>query len=510
LGAWQAHVEAARAQEEEVEVPPELATVEHVPIASVGWYDLFVGGKDTYISAEDLAAAADAVSDPHIKAPRIKLGHESDWGDAEPNFGFLKNMEYDADEATLYADIAEIPQWLVDFLPVAYPARSIEGSRNVKTNAERKHKFVLTALSMLGVVLPGVSNLEDLSEYYGAEAPKGVIINVTEQEEALPVKAKKVKAAVEMDDIRRAFWANFGNKPGEYWWLRTITLEPDAAIAQDEESGQLYKIPFAVSGQEISFEDPVPVYIEYVDDQPVAAATMVFASAAESRPPDQEAQMGNEKEKEEVKAAPNRDQLRQFLGLPEDADDEALDEALEATKTNEDPPPDGKVPKHAPPSGDNPDLNNPPGEKEEPTPAQQGLEERDDVSAMAKKLAAAGLAVVDQATLVQLKAGATVALRREEQDTKVRHDRLVTDAIKAGKIPPVVKDHYVGLMAKDEEGTTALLAAMPEGLLPVDERGTAQDKDDDQIAAGQSGAGRMYPASMLSGAERARLMPAKG
>jgi len=490
-------------------MPPELATVTRIPVAAVGWYDLFIGGKGTYLSAEDLAAAADAASDPHIKEPRIKLGHESDWGDAEPNFGFLRNMDFDADSGVLYADLAEIPQWLVDFLPVAYPARSIEGSRNVQTNAKRKHQLVITALSMLGVVLPGVSNLEDLSEFYGAEAPKGVVINVTEQEEQLPVKAKMtVKAAVEMDDIRRAFWAKFGNKPGEYWWLRAVTLDPDTAIAQDEETGQLYKIPFQIEGQAIEFGEPVSVFIEYVEDQPVAAATMVFASADESRPPDQEAQMGKEKE-EKVAAAPNRDQLRQFLGLPEDADDEAIDEALTATKENEDPPPDGKVPKHAPPSGDNPDLDNPPGEKEEPTPAQQGLEERDDVSAMAKKLAAAGLAVVDQATLTQLKAGATVALRREEQDTKLRHGHLVNDAIKAGKIPPVVREHYITLMAADEKGTSALLAAMPEGLLPVDEKGTTKDPDD-QIAAGQSGAGRAYPSSMLSVAERDRLMPAKG
>lgn len=492
-------------------MPPELVTIERVPVANVGWYDLFVGGKNTYISAEDLAAAADATSDPHVKEPRIKLGHESEWEDAEPNFGFLRNMEFVADEGVLYADIAEIPEWLAGFLPVAYPARSIEGARNVTTNAKRKHKFVITALSMLGVVLPGVSNLEDLSEFYGSEVPKGVVINVTEQEEPMPaLKAKVVKASVEMDDIRRAFWAKFGNKPGEYWWLRAVTLEPDAAIAQDEESGQLYKIPFTVEAQTVEFGEPVAVYIEYVEQQPVAAATMVFASADESRPPDQEAHMPPEKrEEEKVAAAPNRDQLRQFLGLPEDADDAAFDEAIDAMKENTDPPPDGKVPKHAPPSSDNPDLDNPPGEREEPTPAQQGLEERDDVQAMAAKLKAAGLVVVDQATLATLKHGADVAIKREEQDTKVRHDVLVADAIKAGKIPPAVKDHYVGLMAKDEQGTTALLAAMPEGLLPVGERGTAKEDDPTQVTVG-AGAGRAYPTSMLSEAEKARLVPAKG
>lgn len=215
-----------------------------------------------------------------------------------------------------------------------------------------------------------------------------------------------------------------------------------------------------------------------------------------------------QKKEEKVAAAPNRDQLRVFLQLPEDASDEDIDAALEATRGNEDPPPDGKVPKTHPPSSDNPDRDNMPGEQEPPTPAQQGLEERPDVSAMVQQLKAAGLAVVDQATLATLQHGAAVAIKREESDAVLRQAALVDSAIMAGKIPPAVKEHYVGLMAKNEQDTSALLAAMPEGLLPIGERGTAKEDDSQKIAAG--GAGYSYPASMLSGAEQARLMPAKG
>lgn len=89
---------------------------------------------------------------------------------------------------------------------------------------------------------------------------------------------------------------------------------------------------------------------------------------------------------------------------------------------------------------------------------------------------------------------------RQEQ-INARRGGKVGDAIKAGKIPPARRAHYMTLMENDEEGTTQMLASLEAGVVPVDETGSANT---DEALDGSS-----YPEEWLSDPERARIAAAR-
>lgn len=90
---------------------------------------------------------------------------------------------------------------------------------------------------------------------------------------------------------------------------------------------------------------------------------------------------------------------------------------------------------------------------------------------------------------------------RQEQ-ISARRTRVVDDAIRAGRIPPARRAHYSQLMDADEEGTTALLASLEAGVVPVgDEVGSGNT---DEALDGSS-----YPEEWLSDEERRRITAAR-
>lgn len=84
-----------------------------------------------------------------------------------------------------------------------------------------------------------------------------------------------------------------------------------------------------------------------------------------------------------------------------------------------------------------------------------------------------GMALIDTATLEQLKASAAQGAEARKEQITERRERVVDSAIDDGKIPPSRRDHYLGLMKADEEGTTELLAALSTGVIPVEEKGVS-------------------------------------
>jgi hypothetical protein len=134
------------------------------------------------ITLEHLRDAVAATQDPHIQLPRIKLGHSSpvngshedhnpfaQLGDAEPSFGQFVNLRLANDGAVLIADGDNIPWWLAQSAPSTYPNRSAEATWqvaaanfDVQTNGGKRYSMVVTAVSLLGVELPAVSDLDDL------------------------------------------------------------------------------------------------------------------------------------------------------------------------------------------------------------------------------------------------------------------------------------------------------------------------------------------------------------
>lgn len=153
----------------------DLVTVENVPIMKTGTFKLAVGGEQVF-TEEDLLAAANApVNDSSVKLPRQGVGHDSTLNDGEPAMGTYENLRVTATAHghTLYGDLKGVPRWFAKIMPSAYPNRSIEGERNYVSAAGVTHRLAITAVKCLGIVLPGISTLEDLRHMYGTEMPEG-------------------------------------------------------------------------------------------------------------------------------------------------------------------------------------------------------------------------------------------------------------------------------------------------------------------------------------------------
>lgn len=146
----------------------EFKTIEGVPILSTGTYKLSSG--ETTFTADDLAAAVMAASDPTVTPPRIKLGHidgrfESDPSlDAEPAMGTVRNMKLTDDGQTILGDLCDVPAWLADSMHSAYPSRSVEGGFGYTAASGHNYGFVIENLALLGTTWPGVGSIDDLRD----------------------------------------------------------------------------------------------------------------------------------------------------------------------------------------------------------------------------------------------------------------------------------------------------------------------------------------------------------
>lgn len=174
-----------------------LVTVQNVPLLCVGMEFPASTGPVTF-DFGDIDAAVLASQDPTIPRSRVKLGHTDprfndcpcphcgnwiEWGsmsnnayvfDGMPNFGFCDNLTLQNDGAWIYADLVDVPEWLANVMPVAYPSRSVEGWFGYNGINQKEYKFLITDLALLGVVFPGCMNLADLPSMYGAKTPSFV------------------------------------------------------------------------------------------------------------------------------------------------------------------------------------------------------------------------------------------------------------------------------------------------------------------------------------------------
>jgi hypothetical protein len=96
-----------------------------------------------------------AANRPGALAPRLKVGHVDKRFDGEPAIGRVRNLRLTDDGEAIIADYTDVPQWLADALPSAYPGRSIEAAVNGDS-------LDITGVALLGVTLPGITNLADL------------------------------------------------------------------------------------------------------------------------------------------------------------------------------------------------------------------------------------------------------------------------------------------------------------------------------------------------------------
>ena len=378
------------------------------------------------------------------------------------------------DRQTITGDLV-VPAWLDDAMDWAYPARSIEGTLPGWTSSSgRTHELTITAVALLGVDLPGVATLKDLQELLSHDGPAP-----TGQEVLARMAPAPIRAGLDTELIRRRFVAEVEGGgidlpddagPAWMWWPRSVRLEDDGSVSlivSDDEDGRTYRTAVTVDGADVTFGSLDEVVDQYVSakagDHPPRPLA-VWATRADARP---------DATQEDVMDV-DTTHLRKHLRLADDATEAQITEALAA----EPAPPE---------SVDGDATEEQVTERIEQAVAAARAEERQAISAK-------GGQVVDDATLKELRDDAAAGRAARDQQIAASRQSFVDDAIRAGKFPPARRDHYLALLAKDEDGTRQWIDQLEAGALPVDtERGRA---DHDPTAS---------EAEALLNASRARM-----
>lgn len=424
------------------------------------------------ITREHLAdAVAAGNDDPHIRPGRVKIGHDNlqlcgplgdhdpFWG-GEPAFGSMANLRLENDGAVLVADLVEVPEWLAEAAPSAWPSRSMECVWDVTTEGDKRYSMVITAIALLGAHLPAVADLEDLQRLL-AEGP-----DLERSQMATPTSA-----SVNVDVVRRRFnfdWAMDPESAPEldtyWWWVREVRVDPDEIIADDDEGG-LWAVPFSTDGEdEVTFGEPQRVRETFVPVNASVGAQMKrlgdlsgqkVAAAQLSRPDDKPAPANAAEDTPAAESQPNEQEntmdidpaiLRTRLGLADDASEEEINAALSADP-NEEPEPEE-------PAEDRQTRESDP----EPTEATQLPD---------------GMVAVPADKWAEVQAGAQAGTELASKAEEKRRDDTIAAAIRKGKVPPADKDSLVNLHASNPEGFYRLLTAkvedggLSEGLVPV-------------------------------------------
>lgn len=501
---------------------PLLKTIPNVEILHTGIEYPLASGPTTF-TEDDLADIVASQDDPAVRAPRLKLGHTGSSvlvDSGEPAVGTAQNLRLSENRQTLVGDYVGMPGWLADVLPSAYPSRSVEGNFDVQTVTGKTWRLVIDTIALLGVVHPGCTVLEDVQALYSEEGPDNVTIIVDNDgvPTPTPIAAARsgqgphpVLAQAGMEDVRRAFYETLNPDQQWYWWVVSVLVDPNELVVEDDADGQLYRVAFTVTGDDanpvITFEDPVPVRMVYVNTEPVTAGASpaqervalvasagrevaVFANRSESRP---------ETTRTEASSM-NRAQLIQALGLPEDATDEQIQQAVTTAQSQTEPgtPEPATPPAESPPGPGTPGTPGTPATPAQPEPVQEPTPPAAAPPAPAQEQVAAetGLRTIDAETLTNLQRDAALGRQAREEQVSAARTGLLDRAIAEGRIPPARRAHYEQLLQTDPDGTANLLTASAEqgglapGTIPLEVRGSSAG---DSAAVDQEA----YPKSWL-------------
>ena len=493
-----------------------LVDVEDVEVVQTGIEYSLASGPRTF-TVEDLQDAVAAQDDPAVKTPRIKLGHVASLGimeDGQPSIGTVTDMKLEQGDHLITGTLKQVPEWLAEVLPSAYPARSIEAAVEATTVTGNSWRMIITDLALLGVLWPGVTTLEDIQALYSKEGPSNLKVLTTKEEvAALSVAAAAaVTAQVNVEDVNRA-WSQFKRESdvaGMWWWVRAMLQEPNELIVEDEDTGSLYRVPYTIAGDNVKFDDPIAVKIEYKDkpkpkeDKQAAslAAAAALAGLAAARPSQKTlAQYATREEAMSASSELDPVALRQALGLDDAATDAEVQVALAAAGLIT--PPGGGLDTSAAPGSEQPGTtatggegqpdNEAPAGNNDPATAQPNVApaaaEGEITPPTPVAVASDGTVRLDADTYQRLlhgaEAGQTAFARQQRDDRTTIIDR----AIQAGKIAPSRRDHWMKKFAADEQEATTLLTAsvadggLAPGLVPVNEVGGAPPAEDTTIEA---------------------------
>lgn len=508
----------------------ELVTVPNVPMVSTGIDYPTSTGLITLTEQHlrDLVASQD---DPAIHPPRTKIGHsdprfnarvtpDGDVLDGEPSLGTWMNLRLGDNDQTVYGDLVGCPRWFAQIAATAYPSRSIEGNFDVETVTGHKWSLAIDAVAMLGVIGPGITTLADLPILFSVDGPEDVQVIEAKEGEPMSVRrpvaaAGTVQAQAQVDDIRRQYYDSLEGSQF-WWWIRAMYVDPGELIVDDDEGG-LYRVPFTTSDDgSVTFDEPVPVKIQYVDQPQDEVAAAIRASVATSLHTEVAASYQS---REQSRPGGSMDRLQVISALrargvtpeqlPDDADDAAivayLSEPVTAASapapTASTPPPEATPPASSGGTHTEGGEGAPDAQPTQPAAITSTAAASAIPSARPVGLPD-GTIVVDRETWEdvarQAREGADLAARTRDQE----RDNFLNAAIKAGKFPPSRKEHWLNAWTADPEGTRGVIDSLQPGLIPVEARGTAGTGKDESVAASDVNS---YDQDWLTPSERARI-----
>ena len=460
------------------------SAIRDVPLVSTGIEYALATGPKTF-TEEELRDAVLAVEDPAIVDPRLKIGHKDPRfntadHDGEPALGRVENMVVGNNGQTIYGDLVTF-DWLANLIPIAYPGRSIEAGLGVnvdlvehhKTVTGNKYRMVLTAVSLLGVVWPGCTTLDDLPLLLDAAGPPGLEV---------PPRGGVVEAAMNIEDIRTHYYEMLDAEGDDtkFWWIRGMRMEPNELIVDDDD-GHLLRVPFLVSGDDVTFAEPTQVVVDY-KDVPVQMAAgiaasalvgegaIIYATRAESRP-DTTNPGGNM----------TRAELCASLGLPADASDEQIQAATRSVMASSTATVEETVAEST--EDDDADDDDDSGDdSDEDETSSESTD--DDVQAGSRPRAV----TVDAAAFERLQHDAALARRHEEERVTAANEQIVDTAIRDGRFPPSARASYLTQLnnPSGRQATIDFINSLEAGVIPVRERGSTGAAE--EVTAG-NGAG---------------------
>jgi hypothetical protein len=298
--------------------------------------------------------------------------------------------------------------------------------------------------------------------------------------------AATLEASTNAEDVRRSFYDTVATQDNDqyWWWIRALLLDPNELIVDDDDGG-LYRIPFNMGENDVTFSDPIPVKIQYVD-QPATAASFAGAviasvyTTSESSRPDTRVRSMSTVSPSKVTANINLNALRKRLGLPDNATEDEINSALENEPTLPETPESDPMPAD--------------GGSEAPRPPSEGTDEPPTSATAASR---GDTVVVDRDTFAQMQSDAALGRQAYDRQQSTDRDNYLSAAVQQGKFAPARIDHWRNAWNADPEGTKATVDSLAAGLIPVGQLGAAPNEEGE-------GNTNTYPAHLFPELQRKR------
>lgn len=463
-------------------------TVTDVPLIRVGTWNPAEGdGTVTLDILNDIVAAS---QDPRLNIPVIKLGHVDErfdnpdyFEDGEPAYGQISNLRVTEDEGgTLVGDLINIPEMLADVMESAYPHRSVEiyfGVQLTDQAGEVLEEFsaVLTALALLGEAPPAVSGLGAIHESFSGRKSAARSFRVDQAGkfaltaghtfESLRTQLRALLDArtgtdeyVWIADLDDSMVIYESEGPDGYTnWREAFVINTDGTVTLSGQPEQVVRKtsfePVAVNSAFPHFKSGRPQSVRVQKPVALVAAGKPTTSLEDTVTPEQ------------IK------KLREQGLIAAEVTDDAVLAAL------------------------NPDATQSSGDEEQAEDEQ--TQELADQEAPAAPVAAAAAPVAPATVQVSAASFADMQTRltraesqlaeNAKQETAKRHNAIIANAKREGRIHPKDEANYRKLLSANESDTTALLAGL-QPVIHTSETGSAQAAftvgTDDAVAKAQA------------------------